>query len=184
MEYFQLPYDKWEANLKVQLPVKTMKGADYVPYHQMVKALRQHCPGLVPVLEEVSPLPDGTVMVKVYLHNIADGSRSATHRIAIMKLGTQSHHAVVCPDARVIQDGIRRAFCRLISEETGLGYDLWLREDEYETASQQAQAPAQPMPWQQPQAQQPPDFNTAFQALEFEPQPQPQPQQPPQRQRI
>jgi hypothetical protein len=185
--YWQLPYSQWEANTEIQLPIKQYKGTDYVTYHNMVRALRQHCPGLIPEMLEATPLEDGTIILKLRLWDNHSSTGSQVHRIAIMALGTSSHHAKPCPDARSLQDGIRRAICRVISEETGLGYQLWLRdEDEYPTEVQLPQQ--QQMPWQQHQQQQPAEVfnNLPNEMLNnfLQPQPQAQAQQPPQRQRL
>lgn len=189
-EYWQLPFDQWEANTKVELPTKQFKGTDYITYHNMIRALREYVPGVVPEMLEATPLEDGTIILKLRLWCCEEGLPSQMHRIAVMALGTSSHHAKPCPDARSLQDGIRRAICRVISEETGLGYQLWLRdEDEYE--AQPAQQQQQQMPWDSQQQVNQwldniPDKQPGqgvFDAFVQQPQPT-QAVQPPQRQRL
>lgn len=144
-KYWQMPYEEWRKNYEVALPVKNSGKTEYVNYHVMVEHLRKLCPNLIPELISADVLEDYTVVVKVQLwHNVLN-LPSATHRMAVMRLGGAMHNAVPSPDARLMTDGIRRAFCRLIAEETGIGYSCWLDYDDYAEPAAVQETPT--LPW-------------------------------------
>lgn len=148
-KYWQMPYPEWLENFKRPLPTKGSGDTVYITYHEMIRALREFVPGVIPEFIAAPLLGDNTQLVEVRLWNNELGLPTQTHKMAVMRLGGKMHNAVPLPDSRLLTDGIRRAICRVISEETGLGYSCWF-DDEYEHEQQ----PAQQMPWQTPQQQQ------------------------------
>lgn len=147
-KYWQMPYETWLENFKRQLPTKGSGDTVYITYHEMIRALREFVPNVIPEFIAAPLLGDNTQLVEVRLWNNALGLPTQTHKMAVMRLGGKMHNAIPLPDSRLLTDGIRRAICRVISEETGLGYSCWF-DDEYEH-----EQPAQQMPWQQQQPQQ------------------------------
>ena len=145
-KYWQMPYETWVENFKRQLPTKGSGDTTYITYHEMIRALREFVPGVIPEFIAAPLLGDNTQLVEVRLWHNELGLPTQTHKMAVMRLGGNMHNAVPLPNSRLLTDGIRRAICRVISEETGLGYSCWF-DDEYEHDQQTAQQ----MPWQQPQ---------------------------------
>lgn len=151
-DIYIVPEEQWQQLYDVQLNVKQAKGKgakfkpSYVAYHDMIRALRKHLPGVIPVVLEQERLPmdaDGeeySVLLHVALYNSNTKTYSMIHAIPVMTHGPSAHDAVVNPDARNVSDSIRRAFCRLIAEETGLGYSCWHEEDPYSSAEEEEEA--------------------------------------------
>lgn len=147
-----LPAEKWNelyaVELQSQTAEDTKKGkfkAQYIPYHVMMRELRSRLPGVIPVLvdtKECEDEEDFTVLLVVALWDSATKTHSMLHYIPVMQHGASRHDAITNPNARQISDSIRRAFCRVIAEETGLGYFCWHDYDPYETTTASTEKPA------------------------------------------
>lgn len=131
-KFYRMPFEQWQANYNIEVEQKQVKGKkfspNYVPYHDINILLRKHCPDLVFTVDEVLPFGDDddcTYMIKCCLYDQASGLSSQSYMIPVMQHGASAHGAITNPDTRQISDSIKRAFVRVVAEETGLGYSMW-----------------------------------------------------------
>lgn len=148
-QFWRLPFAQWQVNYETEIDVKKASGKkfspSYVPYHDVNALLRKLCPSLVFVVDEVLPFGDEdecTYMIKCRLYDQESGLYSQQYMVPVMQHGASAHGAIRNPDTRQISDSIKRAFVRVVAEETGIGYSLWTQIDldPYEEAETEAPA--------------------------------------------
>lgn len=137
---YRIPFDEFKTNLELDLSrfVKSFqfkskktgksKGGTYIPYNRMVTILREYYPEATPMLANFRSLADnGSVVLAVFLDWGEKGSSPVMH-YPVMNHGIGQHGAVSLPDSREFTDSLYRAYAKLISMETGLGWNCWLEE--------------------------------------------------------
>lgn len=137
---YRIPFDEFKTNLELDLSrfVKSFqfkskktgksKGGTYIPYNRMVTILREYYPEATPMLDSFQTLADnGSVVLAVFL-DWGEKGRSPLMHYPVMNHGIGQHGAVSLPDSREFTDSLYRAYAKLISMETGLGWSCWLEE--------------------------------------------------------
>lgn len=137
---YRISFDEFKTNLELDLSrfVKSFqfkskktgksKGGTYIPYNRMVTILREYYPEATPMLDSFQTLADnGSVVLAVFL-DWGEKGRSPIMHYPVMNHGIGQHGAVSLPDSREFTDSLYRAYAKLISMETGLGWSCWLEE--------------------------------------------------------
>lgn len=137
---YRISFDEFKTNLELDLSrfVKSFqfkskktgksKGGTYIPYNRMVTILREYYPEATPMLDSYQSLADnGSVVLAVFL-DWGEKGRSPLMHYPVMNHGIGQHGAVSLPDSREFTDSLYRAYAKLISMETGLGWSCWLEE--------------------------------------------------------
>lgn len=141
MEYVNVPYETYRKMIDLDIAKFVKKNPfnkmDYLPWSAAGLLLKQHFPTYCVTFEtdnegvhEFFDVPNRGTYVRCYIVDKATGARSECLDYPVMS--GKAHKAVIEPDVREITDAKARAAVKLIAIVTGIGLNLWLREEEQE----------------------------------------------------
>ena len=145
-EFYRLPIEQWEANYQLEIENKTASSkkfaTNYIPHHTIQHLFRKHCPQLAFMVHEIAPIgsdDEATYLIICGLVEVATGLQTPKSYCSVHTHGASRHEAIVNPDARQIADSLKRAFVKVVAEETGIGFSMWaeLDLDPYDEAEEE-----------------------------------------------
>lgn len=135
-QYYRLPIEQWEANYLLEIENKKASSAkfstNYIPHHTIQHLFRKHCPHLAFMVHEITPIgsdDEATYLIICGLVEVATGLQTPKSYCSVHSHGASRHEAIVNPDARQIADSLKRAFVKVVAEETGIGFSMWAELD-------------------------------------------------------
>lgn len=135
-QYYRLPIEQWEANYLLEVEGKKASSdkfsTNYIPHHTIQHLFRKHCPHLAFIVHEVAPVgsdDEATYLIICGLVEVATGLQTTKSYCSVHTHGASRHEAIVNPDARQIADSLKRAFVKVVAEETGIGFSMWAELD-------------------------------------------------------
>lgn len=135
--YISIAPQEFEDNYNLDVSSYVKKypkgGLEYIPWFGALYLMKKHYPTFTFEVETWDGKPvcyvtGDTAFVSVHIVDTATGFRSHSSHYPVMK--GFNHNAEIEPDSRAINDCIQRAKVKVLAELTGIGFSLWLRQDD------------------------------------------------------